>query len=360
MSATHPGRLLIVGNPSEIHVGSHLAKAARMLGIEVDMLDMTQAFAAPRVVRSLWWRWDRRPFRLRTFSRAVVEQCRTFQPTWLLTTGLAPVDEAALQEIGRMGIARLNYLTDDPWNPAHRARWFFRAVLHYDHVFSPRQANLEDLRRLGCREVTYLPFAYNPTLHFPEPPCTVEEKARFACDVVFAGGADRDRVPYIAALIRAGFNVGLYGGYWERYPETRAHARGHVDMPTLRKAIGGAKVALCLVRRANRDGHVMRTFEVPAMKACMLTEDTQEHREIFGPEGEAVLYFRTPDEMITKLRWLLDHDDERRRLAAAARARIINGRNTYKDRLMTMLELADNRRQTPDGQRPTTVYGGAP
>jgi spore maturation protein CgeB len=113
-------------------------------------------------------------------------------------------------------------------------------------------------------------------------------------------------------------------------------------------AISTAKVALCLVRRANRDGHVMRTFEVPAIGACMLTEDTEEHREIFGEEGKAVVYFRPILEMIEKLRWLLDHDDERQRLAEAAYRLIVNGRNTYKDRLLTMLELADNQQRMVD------------
>ena len=52
----------------------------------------------------------------------------------------------------------------------------------------------------------------------------------------------------------------------------------------------------------------MRTFEVPAIGACMLTEDTEEHREIFGKEGDAVLYFRTMNEMVSQLRFLLDHE----------------------------------------------------
>ncbi|MDZ7380079.1 MAG: glycosyltransferase, partial [candidate division KSB1 bacterium] len=138
-------------------------------------------------------------------------------------------------------------------------------------------------------------------------------------------------------LIRAGFKVALYGGYWERYLSTRKFARGHADPRTLRKAIGGAKVALCLVRHANRDGHVMRTFEIPAMGGCMLTEDTAEHCEIFGEEGQAVVYFRTIPEMIEKLRWLLDHPAERARLARAAHALVTTGCHTYRDRLVTML-----------------------
>jgi spore maturation protein CgeB len=83
----------------------------------------------------------------------------------------------------------------------------------------------------------------------------------------------------------------------------------------------------------------MRTFEVPAIGACMLIEDTEEHRAIFGEDGKAVIYFRDVNDMIEKLRWLLAHDDERQRLAQTAHHLITQGKHTYRDRLMTMLAL---------------------
>ena len=70
----------------------------------------------------------------------------------------------------------------------------------------------------------------------------------------------------------------------------------------------------------------------------MLTEDTAEHREIFGPEGESVLYFLSELEMVAKARWLLDRPDERHRLAQAAHAKIRGGEYTYQDRLRQIVE----------------------
>ena len=330
-----------MGNSGIVHVGAHLLNGAKQLGLRSQLYDVNDAFDAPWWLNKFNWKFrGRRPTRLKKFSQQIVQACRELQPRWLISTGLAPIEAQALKEIGAVGVIRINYLTDDTWNPAHRAPWFMEALPLYNHVFSPRRANLEDLRKIGCPNVSYLPFAYAPEIHFPAPPATPEERAQFDADVVFAGGADRDRVPYIAALIRAGFKVGLYGSYWERFKETRKYTRGQADPQTLRKAISGAKVALCLVRRANRDGHVMRTFEVPAIGTCMLTEDTEEHREIFGEEGKAVLYFRTIDEMVEKLRWLLEHDEEKSRLARAAHYLIVNSKNTYKDRLITIYEIA--------------------
>ncbi len=307
----------------------------------ITQLNSVDAFAGNRWIGKVnWWLRGRRPNRFREFSERVVEACREQQPRWLLATGIAPIEEPALKEIGRLGTTRLNYLTDDPWNPSHRAPWFMNALRQYDWIFSTRRSNLEDLRDHGCPRVSYLPFAYAPHLHYPEPPRTLEASTRFSADVAFAGGADPDRVPLIAALIREGVTVALYGGYWNRYAETKQFARGLADPETLRKAIGAAKVALCLVRRANHDGNAMRTFEVAAMRGCMLAEYTDEHREILGDDGETVVYFRSPEQMIDRLRWLLEHDDERRRLGSAVQARITGGRNTYKDRLEAMLTVS--------------------
>ena len=319
-----------------IHIGAHLFAGAGELGYSARQLNSEEAFSGNRLfVKINWWMRGRRPNRLREFSERIIQEFRLQRPDVMVTTGIAPIDEAALSEIGQLGVKRFNYLTDDPWNPAHRAPWFLRALTQYDHVFSPRRSNIGDLQKHGCRAVSYLPFAYAPGLHFYDPPQTLEHSA----DVVFGGGADADRVALVSTLIRQGFHVTLYGGYWQRYPQTRNHSRGHADPMTLRKVIAGAKVALCLVRRANRDGHTMRTFETAAMRACMLVEHTVEHEEILGPDGEAVVYFRSDAEMVERLRWLLDNEKERQRLGAAVRARITGARNTYQDRLETMLAV---------------------
>jgi spore maturation protein CgeB len=333
--------LILAGNSGVTHVGSHLAAGAGALGWQVSMCNTEDAFGGNRLIAKFnWWARGHRPSHLREFSQRIVEACRTGRPRWMVTTGIAPIDEAALRQIGRMGVTRVDYLTDDPWNRSHYASWFMSALRQYDHIFSTRTSNIKDLRKHGCPMVSYLPFAYAPDLHFEQRPADSNEVRRFSADVAFAGGADPDRVPLIRTLIAHGFRVALYGGYWRRYADTRAHARGQADPPTLRKATAGAKVTLGLVRRANRDGHSMRTFEVAAMAGCMLAEYTEEHREILGEDGEAAMYFRSPGEMVDRLRWLLAHDDERLRLGTAIKAKIVSGRNTYQDRLEAMLAAA--------------------
>jgi spore maturation protein CgeB len=331
--------MLIVGQQGGTNVGASLQRAAGRLRLTSDLVDVHSAASAPRWSRFLNWRLGgHRPARLNTCSRLVVEACRQFRPRWILATGLVPLNAQALSHIGAMGICRLNYLTDDPWNPTLRSSWALAALPHYDHVFSVRRANLEDLLRQGCKRVTYVPFGFDRDLFFPEIP--PEDPRAENADVLFVGGADRARVPFIAALGQLGVNVAVYGDYWSRFPETRASHRGYGDIGTLRKATSEAKVNLCLVRRANRDGQVMRSYEAAAIGACMLVEDTSEHRELFGEDGETVAYFRTIDDMLFRLKCLLDAPRERARLRQAVQHRMVSGAHTYDDRLEAMLRVA--------------------
>jgi glycosyltransferase involved in cell wall biosynthesis len=331
--------ILIAGNSGGTNVGQGFFNAAEKLGLSPLFFDYELAYKAPYWLKQFNWRIrGKYPSKLKQFGEELVQTGCRIRPRWLLTTGIAPVSDGVLQQIGAMGIQRFNFLTDDPWNPAHSASWFFKALMHYDTVFSPRQSIVDDLVNLGCRRVEYLPFAYDPDLFYPERSSSGKLQQGIA-DVVFVGGADSDRIPYLQALIHAGMKVDLYGAYWDRYPETKGYAYGQADMQTQRAVIGCAKIALCLVRRANRDGHCMRTFEVPAVGACMLTENTPEHREILGADGESVVYFSTIEEMVEKACWLLEHDTERQRLAVSVHQRITQGTNTYCDRLKTMLSL---------------------
>ena len=219
---THMDGLLIVGQQGGTNVGASLQRAAERMRLACQFVDVHAAGAAPRWSRFVNWRLrDHRPARLNTCSRLVVDVARQFRPRWVLATGLVPLNADALATLGRLGIRRLNYLTDDPWNPTLRSGWLLHALRQYDHVFSVRRANLTDLVEHGCKDVAYVPFGFDRDLFFPG---SADQSAacQLAADVLFVGGADRERVPFIAALNRLGVRVAVYGDYWSRYPETRA------------------------------------------------------------------------------------------------------------------------------------------
>jgi spore maturation protein CgeB len=330
--------LLLVGKRETPHLGGSLYRAAQELDVEVHFESTKKAFDSNRLVRAFYWHvLGHRPPRLQQFSVQVVEAVREHSPDIVLTTGIAPLSEEALREIGALGTTRVNFSTDDPWNPNHRADWFFEALSEYDLVFTPRHANEDQFRALGCR-TEYLPFGYDPELFHPVS-LSDQEYEKLHCEIVFVGGGDDDRLELIAPLIEAGFDLSLYGGYWDDYDRTAPYAEGIAPPETVNKATQAADIALCLVRRANRDGHVMRSFEVPSIGACMLVEETDDHRRFFGPEGKRVRYFDSPSSMVEVAQSLLQRSTERSRLADSVRTYIVEqGSHTYQDRLEKIIE----------------------
>jgi hypothetical protein len=345
-------RLAIVGGFDGTHLGGSLRRAATHLGIDTAKFDVGDTLRGNRILRAALWRFgDRRPPAMHRFSKSVVAGCRQSEPEILIATGAAPLTGAALRTLRAMGTICINYSTDDPWNPALRASWHLRVLPEYDIIFTTRRANIGSFADIGCGDVHYLPFGYDEWL-FCRQAGSLDGPVP---DVLFVGGADRDRAAFMSEFLRKGPRVALVGGYWERFPAMRPYALGLQPPEALCALTAAARVNLCLVRRANRDGHVMRSFEIAALGGCMLVEDTVEHREIFGPDGEAVVYFSTPRGAAERARLLLADPTERTRLSAAARARISGGANTYRDRLLSILEAASRIRRPHD--QPTQIAG---
>jgi len=238
------------------------------------------------------------------------------------------------------GAVLVNYATDDPFNAANTTPDLLAGIPAYDIYACTKSAIVDDVRRAGARTVIHTWFGYQPSVHFPEAPATDDEARRFASDVILAGGADRDRLHDLEPLVSTDVSLALYGGYWNRDPRFRPYARGFAIGRDYRLALGGAKIGLCLVRRANRDGHAMRSFEIPACGTFMLAERTEEHLALFREDIDAV-FFGSREELIEKVRYYLAHDDARRRIAQSGYTRVTTGGHTYMDRLRELVQAAE-------------------
>jgi spore maturation protein CgeB len=273
-------------------------------------------------------------------NRALVENSATFSPDMILIGKGRWFTPAALEAAKKVsGATLVNWATDDPFNPADNSRELVKSIPLYDLYVCTKKDIMNDVQRAGCANVAYVQFGYKPEVHFPEAPATDEERARFASDVMFVGGCDAHRIAYFEALVRAmpDVKLRLYGAYWDRARALRPYARGFAMAREYRLAVAGAKIAANLVRRANRDDHVMRTFEIPACGGFMLTERSWTHEELFREDHEAG-FFGSSDELVTKVRSYLPRDEDRARIAAAGHRKITLGHHTYGDRLAEIIE----------------------
>jgi spore maturation protein CgeB len=286
-------------------------------------------------------RYRRHAVRYADLNWRLWEEARAFAPEVVLVVMGFHIWPRTLAAIKReTGALIVNYATDDPFNERTSTRDLRDAVPLYDVYACTKKAAMDDILRAGCPNVQYVRFAYQPLVHFVETPATPEEQKRFAADVAFVGEGDADRVPFFSALIKAipNLNLALYGGLWGLSHTLRRYHRGTVRGRDFRLALGGAKIAVNLVRAQNRDDHVMRTFEGPACGAFMLNERTEEHLTLFA-EGRDAAYFESPEELVDKVRHYLDNDSERERIRKAGYTRTIAGGHTYRDRLMQIARM---------------------
>jgi spore maturation protein CgeB len=284
------------------------------------------------------------PVNRAAINRFLVDRATALKPTVVLICKGAYVLPETLHHIkSQTGALLVNYATDDPFNFRVSTNELVASIPLYDLYACTKRAIMDDVLSAGCKNVAYIPFAYKPEVHFPEAPTNQTDVERFGCDVAFVGGCDRDRIAFFAELLRRipRLNLKLYGDYWNSHPSLRPYWQGFAIGRDYRMTLGGAKIALNLVRRANRDGSSMRAFEIPACGAFMLAERTGEHLELFG-ENDTAAYFATPEEAAAKVDYYLVHHEERKIISGKALAKVTSQGHSYLDRALALFDAVSS------------------
>lgn len=86
-----------------------------------------------------------------------------------------------------------------------------------------------------------------------------------------------------------------------------------------------------------RSASNMRLFEATGVGSCLVTDWKDNIRTLFEPDTEVVTY-RTAEECVEKVRWLLDHPDQRATIAQAGQARTLKD-HTFTHRAIQLHEL---------------------
>jgi len=197
--------------------------------------------------------------------------------------------------------------------------------------------NLRWLASRGAGRVELMGNAFDPAIHRPIF-LDNAARAKFGCNIGFVGHWEPSRERLLLSLYRRYPGIKVWGGGWERARERRhplfKHCP-HLIGDDYAKAIGGAKINLCLVSQWFGDKTTTRSVEVPACGKFMLAERNEEHLALFR-EGVEAEFYDTPSEMFRKIDYYLANDDEREKIAAAGRQRC-TAEYSNKLRLNTVL-----------------------
>jgi spore maturation protein CgeB len=81
----------------------------------------------------------------------------------------------------------------------------------------------------------------------------------------------------------------------------------------------------------------MRLFETTGVGACLLTDWKENLSELFEP-GKEVLTYRSVEECVEKVNYILEHEDERDSIAAAGQRRTLR-EHTFDNRAARIDEI---------------------
>ena len=84
----------------------------------------------------------------------------------------------------------------------------------------------------------------------------------------------------------------------------------------------------------------MRMFEVTGVGSCLLTDNKKNMSELFNSGSEVIVY-DNPQDCIDKVKWLLDHDDEREKIALAGQQKTLTC-HTVENRCKSIIEIINN------------------
>jgi len=287
-------------------------------------------------------RWKLRwPLDIAKENLALIQKVAACRPDIVMIDNSKVISRSTLNQIRQICKPKLVYYSPDDVMQAHNVSHPLRLSLpEWDIFFTTKTFNIPELRQAGVKRPLLVGKSFDPVLHSPMSPEEVGEEYE-SFDLVFIGSFERERCRSINALAEAGFRIVVYGEGLGRWNYRRLHPSIRLRPPVFaeeyRRCWHHGKLALCFLRKINRDKITQRTMEIAAMARPFMAEKTDEHDAHFE-DGKEYVAFSNDDELIRLCKHWLVCDEQRRNLGLAARQRCHASRYSTLDRAKWMIE----------------------
>ena len=329
------GTLLIVGSDRKGNLESSYAKAFRQLGWAVHFWDPQAAlrrFSRGAKLGEVFSKFVNVEPWLRKANLELLEVSESLRPELILVIATEGVRAGTLAQL-RVQRRRPALYCIFPDTPHNLVPDRIQSLPFFDRVFTVSPAWASAFELLGAKRVEYLPLAADTELH--SPVAGNSGASPFSKDVTFIGNWRADREKFLEQL--TDFDLGVWGSvYWKRHTQPGARVRSYWGGRQLvgeefAHACGQSKILLNIIDGVGWPGPNMRAFELLACRAFCLGTRTPAISELFV-EGETVECFDSVEEARDKIKYYLNHDSERERIAAAGYELVVRGGHTYVDR----------------------------
>jgi spore maturation protein CgeB len=293
---------------------------------------------------------------------SVLQAAQQFKPELVWAEKQEFLSVETLEKLRKLG-ARLVHFTPDPYFSLEwkRTRLMDAAMRAFDVLIYCKSYERSAYEAIG-KPLIYMPLGYCDEVHRP----ISSDDARWNCMVGFLGGWEPRRERLLHAIVAAGADVKIWGGYWDFLRDGRWTPRRYLILRQLAgdtpfsfhrdaliarayqgdeiygddyaRALSGAKIGLGFLRDVCPDQHTTRTFEIPACRSMLLADRTEEHQEYFL-EGKEAEFFSSSGEILDKLKFYQTNESVRGRIAEAGHVRCVESKYAYIYRLKTALGI---------------------
>ncbi|MEI7024945.1 CgeB family protein [Paenibacillus sp. y28] len=278
----------------------------------------------------------------------MTEQARHMRPDLVLTLeGIHNFKAEKIKLLREMGIKTAIWLSDDPYYTDIT----IGIVPHYDYVFTLELQCVALYKQLGCKNVYYLPFAVNPKVFTPQ-----HVGPAYKTDICFIGTAFWNRVAFFDQLsdYLQTKKYRFIGLWWDRLKQynqmsSRIRLNTWLSPEETVQYYNGAKIVINLHRafddqtfnQNSRKIHALslnpRTFEIAGCGTLQLSDMRSDLQNFYEP-GKEIVTYSSPSDLVKKMEYYLNHEEDRRNIAFAALERTLR-EHTYRRRLYQLLTL---------------------
>ena len=275
---------------------------------------------------------------LRRRNQLLLEQARRYKPDLIWLAGAnREILPDTLERLKREHNCKLLFIHGDSpivfSHPNERA-----AAPLYDLVLVNDVYHGAQWRELGAKQVACLPYvAIDPEYHAPQPITDVPNE--YLCDLGFVGtlvpqNLYSERVAVLESL--RDFDLGIWSVH-DVPPSLKPFYRGYALGDSNLQVLSSVKICINTHGDTMRYGVNLRLFECAALGSFQIVDDRPGVAEHFTV-GEHLVTFGDLADLREKARYYLAHDEERGRMAAAAREHVL-AHHRYDQRVARVLEL---------------------
>lgn len=273
---------------------------------------------------------------------ALIEKARNFNPDLIFFLPYTGQFDAKTLDLLRSKWPTCAWFGDDTWRFSDFSS---KLAPHFTHVCTTDIFSVEKYRKIGVKPIL-TQWAAQP-LATPAAPLPAGEKHRY--EVSFVGARNSVRNWFINVLRGKGISVECFGHDWPN---------GQVSRDEMAGIFRGSRISLNLSNSATPDFRYMlasprnlisymiadktseqikaRNFEIPLSGGFQLTNYVA-GIERYLKIGEEVAVFSSPDECVQQVKYYLENEDERMKLASAGFKRSL-AEHTYYMRLDEILK----------------------